>query len=96
LKVTPNLLEDQDQYVDSYFPMANGLWVSLVNLRESLEGGKTHRLDTTGASTNVHLMPGKVIAFQNNSDGSINNIHQLINGSITLLVNPDNNEFAQG
>ncbi len=24
------------------------------------------------------------------------NIHQLINGSITLLVNPDNNDFAQG
>jgi hypothetical protein len=24
------------------------------------------------------------------------NIHQLINGSVTLLVNPDNNDFAQG
>jgi hypothetical protein len=24
------------------------------------------------------------------------NIHQLINGSITVLVNPDDNDFAQG
>jgi len=24
------------------------------------------------------------------------NVHQLINGSVTLLVNPDNNDFAKG
>lgn len=41
-------------------------------------------------------MPGKIISFQNNSDGSINNIRQLVNRSITILVNPDDNDFAQG
>lgn len=67
-----------------------------MNTRELLAGGATYQLDTTGYSTPAHLMPGKIITFQNNSDGSINNIHQLINGSITVLVNPDDNDFAQG
>jgi len=74
IKVTPNLLENT-QSVTGYFPNANGKWVSLVNTREILAGNATYELDTTGFSTLAHLMPGKIISFQNNSDGSINNIH---------------------
>ena len=95
IKVTPNLLENS-QSIPAYFPYANGKWVSLVNTREILAGNTSYTLDTTGYSTPAHLMPGKIISFQNNSDASINNIHQLINGSITVLVNPDDNDFAQG
>lgn len=95
IKVTPNLVENT-QSIPAYFPNANGKWVSLVNTREILAGNTTYQLDTTGYSTPAHLMPGKIISFQNNSDASINNIHQLINGSITVLVNPDDNDFAQG
>ena len=41
-------------------------------------------------------MPGRVIAFQNNSDMHINNIKQLINSTISLIVNLDNNGYAKG
>lgn len=96
IKVTPNLQNSTQQWIPAYFPEAKGKWVNLNNLREALNGSQTYQLDTTGYSTPAHLMPGKIIAFQNNSDGSIMNIHQLINGSITLLVNPDNENFGQG
>jgi len=62
IKVTPNLLENT-QSIPAYFPNANGKWVSLVNTREILEGNTTYQLDTTGYSTPVHLMPGKIISF---------------------------------
>lgn len=82
--------------VPAYFPDANGKWVSLINTKEILKGNATYNLDPFGYNDSlpVHLMPGKIISFQNNSDASIKNIHQLINGSITLLVNPDDNDFA--
>ena len=63
IKVTPNLQNSSEQSIPAYFPDANGKWVSLVNLREALDGGQTHELDTTGYSTPAHLMPGRVIAF---------------------------------
>lgn len=67
-----------------------------MNTSELLDGNRTYQLDTTGYSTPVHMMPGKIIAFQNNSDGSIMNIHQLVNAPITILVNPDDNDYAEG
>jgi len=61
--VTPNLQNSANQWIPAYFPDANGKWVSLVNLSEAIDGGKTYKLDTSGYSTPVHLMPGRVIAF---------------------------------
>ena len=75
LKVTPNLVNSTQQWIPAYFPDGNGKWVNLNNLREALNGSHTYQLDTTGYSTPVHLMPGKIIAFQNNSKGDIMNIH---------------------
>lgn len=62
LKVTPNLVKNT-QSIPAYFPAVNGKWVSLVNTRELLAGNTTYQLDTTGFSTPVHMMPGKVMAF---------------------------------
>lgn len=70
LKVTPALTENYD-YVSSYFPEASGLWVNLNQLNQTLKGGSTYQLDIRGPSVNVHLMPGCILAFQNNSIGSI-------------------------
>jgi alpha-glucosidase (family GH31 glycosyl hydrolase) len=42
IKVTPNLQDSTQQSIPAYFPEANGKWISLVNLREALDGGKTY------------------------------------------------------
>jgi hypothetical protein len=72
------------------------MWAGLNNLGELLAGGQAHDLDISQQSVNAHLMPGRVIAFQNNSDESITSVHQLINSPISLVVNLDNNDFAKG
>ena len=74
IKVTPSLTDTNDQTVPSYFPDANGLWVNLNKLSETVSGGQNHNLDITGASVNAHLMPGKILPFQDNSNQAVNNM----------------------
>lgn len=95
IKVTPSLTDTDDKTVPSYFPAGN--WVNLNNLKDITNStGATINLDITSPHVNTHFMPGKIIPFQNNSDMSVNSIHQLINRPISLLINRDDAGLAKG
>jgi alpha-glucosidase (family GH31 glycosyl hydrolase) len=68
LKVTPilNSLKSNETTMTAYFP--NGTWVNIYDPTEIITGGKNVTLKTTNEHTNVHLMPGKMFAFQDNDD----------------------------
>jgi len=76
IKVSPVLVADATE-VQSYFP--NGDWVNLNNYADIVKandtsGGETIALtldnEQETALVAKHLRPGKLIAFQNNSDQS--------------------------
>lgn len=91
IMVNPSLTDED--FVDAYFP--KGTWASLNNLGSIIEGGKSVILDAT-TSINAHLMPGKLVAFQNNSQGTYQRVQDLINASVSLIVNTDTNGYATG
>jgi alpha-glucosidase (family GH31 glycosyl hydrolase) len=98
VKVSPvlaNLTADQKTIV-SYFPLVNGMWVSLLDHTQILGGGKSYELDATIPSAHAHLMPGKVIPFQSNGGERYKSTAQLINSTVELIVNPDSNGYAEG
>lgn len=100
LKVTPILtqLKEEDTTFKAYFP--SGKWVNVADPTEIIDtrekGGDTVDLKTTRKSVNVHLKQGSMIAFQDNSDGSIKSVDSLIAEPISLLVNRDDNGYAYG
>jgi hypothetical protein len=95
-KVTPilNKLGENETTISAYFP--NGTWVDINNPANIITGNGTFNLSTTGQSPIVHLRPGAIATFQNNSDMSVNNTSQLNSKPISLLVNRDENNYATG
>ena len=48
------------------------------------------------STVNVHLRPGSIIPFQDNSDLSINKTFALQEKPISIIVNRDQNRYAEG
>lgn len=101
LKVSPVLekLADGVTEYESYFP--NGDWVSLKDFSvlsiDEKDGGKFVNLTAPNDSANVHLMPGKIAIWQNNSDQSKTLTKEMLEDqNINLVMNRDKNMHSEG
>ena len=100
LKVSPMLekLEDDQETYDAYFPA--GSWVDLVDETTIVDtkksGGAMVSLPAHRYSTAVHLRPGAIIPFQNNSGMIVKTVKDIEAMPISLLVNRDDNGYATG
>mmetsp|Transcript_43930 Transcript_43930/g.42469 ORF Transcript_43930/g.42469 Transcript_43930/m.42469 type:complete len:212 (+) Transcript_43930:2194-2829(+) len=96
LKVSPILAAlDGATTFDSYFP--EGDWVNLADFSVNSipDGGSTATL-TALNTVNVHLRPGKLIPFQDNSQGDSFTTTDILAKPISLIFNRDSNGFAEG
>lgn len=93
LLVTPILEPNVRDTFSTYFP--SGRWVSLADLSQVVIGGKNVTLKDQ-STVHVHLRPGTLTAFQNNSDSSVTITDQLINKPIAIIANRDQNGKAAG
>lgn len=94
LKVSPILESLTGDSFQSYFP--TGKWVNLADLSEVIEGKNQNESLNVRPTVNVHLRPGTLIPYQNNSDYSANVTDMLLVKPITLIANRDDNGFASG
>jgi alpha-glucosidase (family GH31 glycosyl hydrolase) len=94
LKVTPILksLGENETTMEAYFPA--GTWVN-INDGTYFAGNKSVNLSTTG-SLNVHMKPGSIVSFQDNSDNKTTTTADLSSKPISLYVNRDDNGYASG
>lgn len=95
VKVSPILNPGVNDTFTSYFP--NGTWVSLRNFSEIIHSEGEHITLHAHDTVNVHLRPGSMIPFQNNSDHSLNSTAALLNNvPVALIANRDTNGQAYG
>lgn len=72
LKVSPILKQGVASTFGSYFPA--GKWVSLRDFSEIIQGPAVAQLKPH-PTVNVHLKPGSLIPFQDNTQQDIKNTH---------------------
>jgi alpha-glucosidase (family GH31 glycosyl hydrolase) len=96
LKVSPILTATNGQSTfDSYFP--KGQWVNMADFKEIINGNDNMQKLTVRDTVNVHLAPGALISFQDNSDMSIMTTQDTLKKPIMLVINRDtDNKFAHG
>lgn len=104
LKITPVLHSNLRQdLIRSYFP--NGTWVSTNNFSEIITTDPTkpgewkYLFVPTGKdeTVNVHLRPGYLFPWLDNSVNTFLNVPDLIaNARLSLIVNRDTNGMAEG
>jgi alpha-glucosidase len=99
LKVSP-VLEAGAQTIKSYFP--NGRWVSMKDYSDVVvvndpSGGKYVDLKAPEDTVNVHLMPGKIAIYQDNTKQDKMLTDDMLKvQSVSLIVNRDTNKHADG
>lgn len=104
VKVSPVLQPGVTQ-IDAFFP--NGRWVSLTNFTDIVDsnsetGGTKVSLQVNNelnATVAKHLMPGKLIPFQDNSDHSKMLTGQLlnsVNNTMQIVANRDHAGHSDG
>ena len=102
IMVTP-VLQSNVTSIRQFFP--NGNWVSMYDFGEIIEvdsalGGKHIQLSVSKleeAMPIAHLMPGKVITFNDNSDHQFKTATDLwTDTNHTLVMNPNKQGFATG
>jgi len=98
LKVSP-VLEEKVTKIKSFFPP--GRWVSLKDysiLDVKKPEGETIELDAPAdAAINVHLMPGKIVMYQDNTDHSKLLTKDLLETrKVSLIMNRDETKHAEG
>jgi hypothetical protein len=76
----------------SYFP--KGFWVNMADFSEIIEGNDDYKDLNVRDTVNVHLAPGAVIPWQNNSDGSILSTVDSLNILVSLIANRNLNGAA--
>ena len=96
LKVSPILSATNGQSTfESYFP--KGQWVNMADFNEIISGNDNMQKLTVRDTVNVHLAPGALISFQDNSDMSIMTTQDTLKKPIMLVINRDSdNKFAHG
>lgn len=96
LKVSPIMNQiNGAKTFESYFP--KGTWVSMADWSKTVTGTDDMAdLDSTVDYTHVHLAPGALIPFQNNSDMSVSTTNDLLQKPISLVINRDQNGQASG
>jgi len=78
----------------AYFP--KGQWVNMADWSEVITGSDGYLNLTVRDTVNVHLAPGAMIPFQDNSDMSIMTTADSLNKTIKLVANRDSNGVAGG
>jgi ribosomal protein L14 len=69
----------------------------MADFSEIINGGDKLQTLQVRDTVNVHLAPGALISFQDNSDMSIMTTQHSLNKSIMLVVNRDSdNTYAEG
>ena len=68
LKVSPILTPGVKDTYEAYFPA--GKWASMIDHTEIIEGGKMAQLKAR-KTVNVHVRPGSLFPYQDNTDHSI-------------------------
>jgi hypothetical protein len=70
-------------------------WADVLTVSD--EGGAYVNLTMPSDTVNVHLMPGKMIVYQDNRDQSFNLSSQIFaSGTIDLVASRDENGHAKG
>lgn len=96
LKVSPILNATNGQTTfQSYFP--SGLWVNMADFSEHINGNDDMQTLQVRDTVNVHLAPGALISFQDNSDMSIMTTQDALKKPIMLVINREqDSKSAQG
>lgn len=80
----------------SYFPKANGMWVNMADWSELIQGTDDLVQLKVRDTVNVHLAPGALIPFQNNTDMKIMTTTDALSKPISVIINRDGNGQAGG
>lgn len=80
----------------SYFPADKGAWVNMADWNETIYGRDDLETLQIRDTVNVHLAPGALIPFQNNSDHSMLTTADVLAKPISLIANRDTNGQAGG
>ena len=78
----------------SYFPKGN--WVNLADWSEVINGSDSLSTLKVRDTVNAHLAPGALIPFQNNTAMKFMTTADVLNASISLIANRDQNGYASG
>lgn len=93
LKISPILTKGVTEKFNSYFP--SGKWVNLRDFSEICDGNGIFALKNR-TTVNVHLRPGSLIPFQNNSDQLVKTTDSLLEKPITIIANRDISGVSTG
>jgi hypothetical protein len=96
LKVSPvlNKTVDKSNTFSSYFP--KGRWVNMADWSEIITGKDDLALLSIRKTVNVHLAPGALIPFQDNSDFKIFTTADALKKPIMIVANRDEHASAKG
>ena len=78
----------------AYFP--KGQWVNMADWTEVINGTDDYTTLQVRDTVNVHLAPGALIPFQDNSDMSIMTSQDTLKKPIKIVANRDSNGVAGG
>jgi len=97
LKVSPIMnATGAETTFQSYFPVVNGSWVNMADWSEIVTGTDDLVTLQVRDTVNVHLAPGALIPFQNNTDMTIMTTVDALKKPISLILNRDTNMQAGG